>query len=262
MSIHTPLQIAELVIQSGVRKSKMPLTSLLILGFLSGAFISIGFLLDIRITALIPSEWDTLSTVLGATVFPLGLILTVLAGGELLTGNMMFMAMALFARKVGPAALLRNWFWVALANFAGAFFVAYAFGHFLGLVEGPILHKTLSIAHAKAGADFLHALVSAIGCNWLVCLGIWLGLSSQQVGGKIAGMWFPVMAFVAIGFQHVVANMFVLPMAILVGDMNWWQYLSNFVPVFLGNLIGGAVFVGLAYHLSLRPGAEQAQQRV
>lgn len=258
MSVNTPQEIAELVIQSGIRKSRMPLSALLILGFLSGAFISLGFLLDIRITALIPADWETLSTVLGATVFPLGLILTVLAGGELLTGNMMYLSMALFSRQIGVMALLRNWFWVTVANFAGAFFVAYAFGHFLGLVEGPILHKTLAIAHAKAGADFMHAFVSAIGCNWLVCLGIWLGLSSQQVGGKIIAMWFPVMAFVAIGFQHVVANMFVIPMAILVGDMGWIDYFSNFVPVFLGNVIGGSVFVGLAYYLSLQPNANKA----
>jgi len=253
MSVNTPQQIAEMVIQSGVRKSRLPLLSVLILGFLAGAFIAIGFLLDIRITALMPPAWSTLATVLGATVFPLGLILTVLAGGELLTGNMMYMAMALFARKIGLAAVLRNWFWVTLANFAGAFFVAAAFGHYLGLLEGSLLQKTLAIAHAKAGADFTHAFVSAIGCNWLVCLGIWLGMSSQQVGGKVIGMWFPVMAFVAIGFQHVVANMFVIPLAILNGDMGWADYFANFVPVFLGNLVGGAGFVGLAYFLSLQP---------
>ncbi|OLU33889.1 formate/nitrite transporter family protein [Pseudomonas sp. PA27(2017)] len=259
MSVNTPQQIAVLVIHTGVRKSRMPLPSVLILGFLAGAFIALGFLLDIRITALIPAEWESLATLLGAMVFPLGLILVVLAGGELLTGNMMYLSMALFSRQIGAAALLRNWFWVTLANFVGAFFVALAFGHFLGVIEGPILDKTLAIAHAKANAGFMHAFVSAIGCNWLVCLGIWLGLSSQQVAGKILAMWFPVMAFVAIGFQHVVANMFVLPMAILNGEMGWATYFANFVPVFLGNMIGGSVFVGLAYYLSLQPNIEPAQ---
>ena len=228
MSVNTPQQIAVLVIHTGVRKSRMPLPSVLILGFLAGAFIALGFLLDISITALIPAEWESL-------------------------------AMALYSRQIGAAALLRNWFWVTLANFVGAFFVALAFGHFLGVIEGPILDKTLAIAHAKANAGFMHAFVSAIGCNWLVCLGIWLGLSSQQVGGKILAMWFPVMAFVAIGFQHVVANMFVLPMAILNGEMGWATYFANFVPVFLGNMIGGSVFVGLAYYLSLQPNIEPAQ---
>ncbi len=251
MSLATPKEIADAVVQTGVRKSSLALLPLLILGFMAGAFIAFGFLLDIRVTAQLPHDWASLSLFLGAAVFPVGLILTVLAGGELLTGNMMFMATALFSGKIGLPALLRNWLVVTVANFIGAVFIAFFFGHFLGLAEGAFLAKSVAIAKAKVNEDFLHTFISGIGCNWLVCLAIWLGMSSKDVMGKIIGMWFPIMAFVAIGFQHVVANMFVIPLAIFVGDVSWAQFFSNFVPVFLGNAVGGALFVGIAYYVAL-----------
>lgn len=251
MSVQTPTEITNAVVQTGVRKSGLSLLSLLILGFMAGAFIALGFLLDIRVTAMLPHEWASLSLFLGAAVFPVGLILTVLAGGELLTGNMMYMATALFSGKIGIAALVRNWVVVTIANFIGAVFIAYFFGHFLGLGEGAFLAKTVAVAKAKVHADFMHAFVSAIGCNWLVCLGIWLGISSKEAIGKILGMWFPVMAFVAIGFQHVVANMFVIPLGIFAGAVTWSEYFGNFVPVFLGNAVGGGLFVGVAYYIAL-----------
>ncbi len=114
--------------------------------------------------------------------------------------------------------MLRNWFWVTTAPRPAAA-VAYFFGHLLGLTEGAFLHKTLAIAQAKVDADFLHAFISGVGCNWLVCPAVWLAFASKDVPGKVIGMWFPVMAFVAIGFQHVVANMFIIPAAIFAGGM-------------------------------------------
>lgn len=221
---------------------------MLVLGFLAGAFIAIGFLLDIRVTGIMPDEWGGLRTLIGASVFPVGLVLTIIAGGELLTGNMMTLPMALFSRQIGVAALVRNWVLVTISNFVGSIAVAYFFGHFLGLTEGDFLASTVLIAQHKVDADFWHAFVSGVGCNWLVCLAVWLGYASKDVVGKVFGIWFPVMAFVAIGFQHVVANMFVIPAAIFAGEVTWAQYLPNFISVFLGNAVGGAVFVGLAYY--------------
>ncbi|MBD1554305.1 formate/nitrite transporter family protein [Pseudomonas typographi] len=250
MSLNTPQQIAELAIETGAKKAHLPTRTLLTLGFLAGAFIAMGFLLDLHVSTMIPADWASFGNLLGAAVFPLGLILVVLGGGELLTGNMMTLPMALFSRRAGLGAVLRNWGWVTLANLLGALFIAYFFGHMLGLTEGPFLAKTLAIAKAKASADFLHAFISGIGCNWLVCLAVWLSYASKDVPGKILGMWFPVMAFVAIGFQHVVANMFILPAAIFAGALDWTTCLTNLVPVFLGNAVGGAVFVGLAYSVS------------
>ncbi|WP_106476294.1 formate/nitrite transporter family protein [Phytohalomonas tamaricis] len=253
MSLYSPQEIAALTVSAGEKKSQTPLLPLLVLGFLAGAFIATGFLLDIHVIATLPAAWGSLATFLGASVFPVGLILTILAGGELLTGNMMALPMALFARRIGVGAVIKNWVLITLANFVGSIAVAYFFGHFLGMTEGAFLAKTVGIAQAKISADFWHAFVSGVGCNWLVCLGVWLGFASKDVAGKILGIWFPVMAFVAIGFQHVVANMFVVPAAIFAGAVTWGQYLPNFVAVFLGNAVGGALFVGLAYHMAYRP---------
>lgn len=250
MPMNTPQQIADIAIETGAKKAVLRTPAILILGFLAGAFIALGFLLDIHVSTMIPADWASLGNLLGAAVFPLGLILVVLAGGELLTGNMMTLPMALFAGRIGVAQLARNWLLVTVANLLGALFVAYCFGHVVGLTEGPYLAKTLAIANAKVGASFEQAFISAIGCNWLVCLAVWLSYASKDVTGKVLGMWFPVMAFVAIGFQHIVANMFVIPAAIFAGALSWSQFVDNFVPVFLGNAVGGAVFVGLAYYVS------------
>lgn len=220
--------------------------------FLAGAFIALGFLLDIRVIGTAPKEWGSVAGFLGAAVFPVGLILTVLAGGELLTGNMMTLPMAWFSRKIGFGAVLKNWVLVTVANFIGAVFVAYFFGHVVGLTEGAFLAKTVAIATGKVHDSFGQAFISAIGCNWLVCLAVWLAYGAKDFAGKIVGIWFPVMAFVAIGFQHVVANMFVIPAAIFAGQMTWSQYFPNFAAVFLGNLVGGIVFVVSAYFIAYR----------
>jgi formate transporter len=243
-----PNQIAEHAVEAGTKKATLPVQSMLILGFLAGAFISLGYLLDIRVVAGLPSEWGTFSTFLGAAVFPLGLILIIIAGGELLTGNMMAVSIAYLSKRITIGLLLKNWFWITVSNFIGAIFVAYFFGHIVGLTEtDPFLHKTIAIADGKLDEGFFESLVSGVGCNWLVGLAVWLAYGSEDIGGKILAIWFPIMGFVAIGFQHVVANMFVIPAAIFAGYYSWGDYLRNFIPVFIGNAIGGSMFVALAY---------------
>lgn len=257
MSVNTPSRITELVIEAGTRKAHLPTRATLILGFLAGAFISLGFLLAIHVSTMIPPQWASFGTLLGAAVFPIGLKLVILAGGELLTGNMMSLPLAMFAGRIRLRAVARNWTLVTLANLLGALFVAYCFGHLLGLTEGAYLGKTLAGATSKVSADFLHAFVSGIGCNWLVCLAVWLSYASREMSGKILGIWFPIMAFVAIGFQHVVANMFLIPAAIFAGYLSWGQLAENLVAVFLGNAVGGAIFVGLAYYVSFGVPAQE-----
>nr|WP_269448521.1 formate/nitrite transporter family protein [Metabacillus kandeliae] len=244
-------------IEIGAAKVKLPFLSLLLLGFLGGAFISIGFLLDIRVSGTLPAEWGSFGTLLGAAVFPVGLILIVLGGGELITGNMMAVAIAFYAKKISAGNLLSNWFWVTVTNLIGALFVAYFFGHVVGLTEGDFLAKTTAIASGKIDESFFQVFVSAIGCNWLVCLAIWLAYGAEDVAGKIIGIWFPIMAFVAIGFQHVVANMFVIPAAIFGGKFTWLDFIGNIIPAFLGNVIGGAVFVAMIYFVSYRRNLEK-----
>ncbi len=255
MAFHTPQEIAKYAVGAGVRKAHMTIPNMLVLGFLAGAFIALGFLLDIRTIGNLPEDWGSFGSFLGGAVFPVGLILVLMAGAELLTGNMMALPLAWMAKKISFSLVLRNWFWIAVSNFVGAVFVAYFFGHIVGLTEtGPFLNKTVSIAEHKLEATFLQAFVSAIGCNWLVALAVWLAYGADDMGGKILGTWFPIMAFVTIGFQHIVANMFVIPAAIFAGHFSWIDFLVNFIPVFLGNAVGGSLFVAGAYWFTyIRP---------
>jgi formate/nitrite transporter len=248
MNYNKPDQIMEVTVENGYKKANSPLFQILILGFEAGAFIALGYLLFIRVTATLPAGLQGLSSLIGASVFPIGLILTLIAGGELLTGNMMAVPLARMAAKITTGQVLQNLLLVTLSNFVGAIFIAYFFGHVLGLTEAaPFLDKTVEIAQHKLDATFYQAFLSGIGCNWLVAAAVWLSYGAKDMTGKILGIWFPTMAFVAIGFQHVVANMFVIPAAIFAGHFSWWDYLRNFVPVFLGNAAGGSIFIAAAY---------------
>lgn len=251
MSYYNPNEMANIAVKTGVKKATLPLVNVLILGFLGGAFIALGYLFYIRVEAGLPHEWGTLNSLIGAAVFPLGLILVVVAGGELLTSNMMATAIAAFAKKITFKQMAKNWILITISNFIGALFVAYFFGHLLGFTETDIyLEKTIAIATAKVNDSFWMAFISAIGCNWLVSLGVWITYSAEDTASKIIGMLFPITAFVAIGFQHVVANMFVIPAAIFAGAFTWADYFANFFPVFLGNGVGGAVLVAGVYYVA------------
>ena len=250
MAYLKPAQIAAAMVETGVAKARNNWLNVLVLGFLAGAFIAFGFLADIRVIAGAPKEWGSIATFIGAAVFPVGLMLVVLGGGDLLTGNMMSVPLANMARRIRFGEVVKNIILVTISNFVGALFVAYFFGHVVGLThDGVYLDKLVSLAHKKIDDSFVQAFFSGIGCNWLVCLAVWLAFSTDNVSGKILGIWFPIMAFVATGFQHIVANMFLIPAAIFEGQATWAQYFTNFVPVFLGNFVGGAVFVAVAYFI-------------
>lgn len=253
MKLHKPEEIFQITINTGMKKANNPFLKTMILGFQAGAYIALGYLLYVRLTAPFTGDLEGLGKLIGASVFPIGLILTLIAGGELLTGNMMAVPLAFYAKKVNGKLLAKNIFLVTIANFLGAIFVAYFFGHVVGLTEtGHYLEATVSIAGQKLETPFLQAFISGIGCNWLVSAAVWLSYGSNDMMGKIAGIWFPVMTFVAIGFQHIVANMFIIPAAIFAGYYSWGEYFINFVPVFLGNGVGGAIFVAMAYFLAYR----------
>lgn len=262
MAFKKPPEIAQAAISAGTTKAVMPVKNMMALGFLGGAFISIGYLLDIRVVANLPHEWGTFGTFLGAAVFPLGLILILLAGGELLTGNMTAISIASLAKKVTVKQLLHNWLWITISNFIGAIFVAYVFGHIVGLTEtGPYLEKTVAVAGAKLDTGFWAAFFSGIGCNWLVGLAVWLSYGASDMTGKILAIWFPIMGFVAIGFQHVVANMFVIPAAIFAGHYSWGEYFTNFVPVYLGNAVGGGIFVAAFYWIGYKGSIQKLEKK-
>ncbi|SEO06234.1 formate/nitrite transporter [Amphibacillus marinus] len=247
MGFYSPQEIANYTVTSGSKKANYTVLQSSILGFEAGAFIALGYLLYIHVTANMPVEWGGFSAFIGASLFPLGLILTLLAGGELLTGNFMAVPLSRMEKKVRSRQVLKNILIITFSNFIGAIFVAYFFGHIVGLTENAYLETTIKLAEHKLEATFLQAFLSGIGCNWLVASAVWLSYGAKDMAGKILGIWFPTMAFVAIGFQHVVANMFLIPAAIFADHFTWLDYVYNFIPVFLGNAVGGILFVAGAY---------------
>ncbi|EHI68672.1 formate/nitrite transporter family protein [Streptococcus ictaluri] len=245
----TPEQILEATIHIGEHKIAKTAVTKAILGFIGGAMISLGYLLYVRIAASGLETFGAFSSILGACAFPIGLIIILMAGGELITGNMMAVSAAFFAKKVTASELLKNWLVITLFNIIGAVFVAFIFGHFLGLTgTGIFKQEVIEVAHAKLAASPLQAIVSGIGCNWFVGLALWLCYGANDATGKLLGTWFPVMTFVALGFQHSVANAFVIPAAIFEGGATWLDFLTNFSLVYIGNIIGGAIFVSLFYY--------------
>lgn len=243
-----PYEILQEIIDKSEAKSNAGLKMLAILSFLGGGYVGFGFLAYLRVVSGIPAEWVGLANLLGAAVFPICLICILLGGGELATGNMMLMALGKFSKKVSMLKLARNWLIVSLGNLAGAVTVAYFLGHYVGLSEGIALNKTIAIAEAKVHMDFGRAFISAIACNWMVCMGIWFYFGSKYTSGRILGMWFPVMIFVLIGLQHFVANMFIIPAGIWAGaSVSWGEFFFNMIPVFLGNVTGGIIFVSASY---------------
>lgn len=260
MSVQTSSAMAN----AGARKTRIGWPARVVLGLLGGAFIALGYLLALRVTSQVPQAWGGVVGLIGASVFPVGLILVLMAGAELVTGNMTAVPLAQLSSLVRVRVVLLNLAVVTALNFVGAVFVAYVFGHLGGLTTSPAMVQTVTdVAGHKIDATFAQAFISGIGCNWLVGLAVWLSYGAKDSVGKILSIWWPTMAFVAIGFQHVVANMFVIPAAIFEGFYTWGEAFENFVPVWLGNLVGGSVFVAGAYYVAYlrRPGSWHARTR-
>lgn len=262
----SPPEIGERVEAIGVTKARLPLLKLVMLGILAGAFIALGALFY-TVVAADASLAFGVRRVLGGLVFCLGLILVVVAGAELFTGNNL-LAMAWAEGKVTTAEVLRNWGVVALSNLAGAVAIAVLAlwaGH-AATLGGAVGDTYLRLAEAKTTLPFLQAFASGILCNVLVCLAVWMAVAGRSVVDKAVAIVFPITAFVAAGFEHSVANMYFIPMALLLKASGWTGvaaehvtlagFLGNLVPVILGNLVGGSVFVALVYHVIYRRGRE------
>jgi len=248
---YAPVEIAHKVETIGVAKANLPLLKLLALGVLAGAFIAFGgafFTLTISGSGLGFGP----TRVLGGVAFSLGLILVLIAGAELFTGNNLIV-MAWADGKVSTRQLLRNWGLVFAANFVGAMGVALMM-HWSGVLQtgdGAMAKTAMAIAAAKIDLGFWQAFVRGVLCNVLVCLAIWLCLAAHNVIGKIFAIIFPITAFVALGFEHSIANMYLIPVGILSGlqGVTALDMLANLVPVTLGNIVGGSVLVALVYHV-------------
>jgi len=248
----TPQDIAATGVKTGVTKAKLSWDKAVVAGFLAGAYIAFGGLLAITVSSgMNPELWGSLPTFFTGAVFSLGLILVVLAGSELLTGNMALVPLAAFKGRVGLRKLAENFGFVLVGNLLGSLFVAYFLAVQTGVITAePQIARLGEIAMAKGVEETeWQIFLRAVGCNWLVCLAVWMAFAAEDVAGKILAIFFPIMGFVAMGFDHVVANMFFLPAAIFAGveGIGWGDTLHNWAFAFLGNLVGAAVFVAGAY---------------
>ena len=248
---YSPAQIADRVEKVGIAKAHLPFVKLFALGILAGGFIGLGAL-SFLIVVSDASLSFAASRVLGGVAFSLGLVLVVVAGAELFTGNNL-MVMALVNRRITLRLALRNFTLVYLANFVGAVGLAWVVarsGH-LEMNEGAIREAAGHIAAAKLDLTFSEAFLRGVLCNILVCLAVWLSLAGRSVTDRILAVIFPVSAFVAAGFEHCVANMYLVPLAIFSNPeagIGWGDFLlRNLLPVTFGNLFGGAGMVGLVY---------------
>ena len=263
----SPKEIVEKVETIGVAKARLPLLSMLMLGILAGAFIGLGALYFVIVKSD-PFLGFASKQVLGGVVFSLGLILVVVAGAELFTGNNL-LAMAWADGKISTLELLRNWVVVCIGNYIGAAGLAllvYLSRH-PDMNQGAIAQEYLKIAEAKAALPFWTAFFKGMLCNTLVCMAVWMALAGRSVTDKVVAIVFPISAFVAAGFEHSVANMYFFPLAMLLQTfadagtaahtITWAGFLRNLVPVILGNIVGGSVLVGLVYHVIYRRGGDK-----
>lgn len=252
MSFKDPKEITESSIETGTSKAKLSWDKALVASFLAGAYIAFGGLLAITVTSGMPEEtWGSLPTLFTGAVFTLGLILVIVAGSELLTGNFFLVPLAAFKSRVGARRLFQNFGFVLVGNLLGSLFVAYFLAVETGVVTDDLQIARLEEIATLKGIEETEwqIFLRAVGCNWLVCLAVWMALAATDVAGKILAIFFPIMAFVAMGFDHVVANMFFLPAAIFAnaGDITWGDALHNWLFAGLGNLVGAAIFVAGAY---------------
>ncbi len=265
----SPQAVAEMVSRAvGVKKANVSLSSAVVLGILAGVYIGFGAALATLVGSDAASRLGLgAAQVLTGAVFSVGLILVVIAGAELFTGNNL-MITSVLDRQYGWRRMLERWGVVYAANFAGALLLA-GIMYESGLWKmggGAIGAKAVATAAAKVKLSFAEAFFRGIGCNWLVCLAVWMALSAKDVAGKVLAIFFPIMGFVALGYEHCVANMYFIPMGLMLksaaaaGSVNasalsWGSFLTaNLLPVTLGNVVGGAIFVGSAYWLAfMRP---------
>ena len=259
-----PSEVAETFFANAVAKAKLSISQFLLRGFLSGALL--GFATAVTFT----SAAQGLPPIVGAILFPVGFAMIVVLGLELVTGNFALMPAAILSGDVGLPRAFSNLIWVFMGNLLGGCLFAYLytavqtqFHHVPAVGQAALIvaaaqAKTIAYQHMGVAGWWL-ALVKAILCNWMVCMGVVMGITSRSTLGKIAACWLPVFTFFSLGYEHSVVNMFLIPAGMLMGApisiREWWFW--NQIPVTLGNLAGGLLFVGLPM-LWMRPTVTKA----
>ena len=272
---YAPAEVARRIETVGVAKARMATLPLLMLGMLAGAFIGLGSMLFVIVKSDATLGFAA-AQIGGGLVFSLGLLLVVVAGAELFTGNNL-LAMAWADGRITSTEVLRNWLLVGAANFVGAAGLAllvFLSGH-TGMNDGAVGRTVVKIALAKQALPAWEAFVRGILCNVLVCMAVWMAMAGRSVVDKAVAVIFPISAFVAAGFEHSIANMYLMPLAMLVQQtggaaagpvaVTGSGMAANLLAVIAGNLLGGSVLVGLSYHViyerSRQPAAASAPAR-
>lgn len=233
----------------------MPFPKVFLLGVLAGAYIAIAAVLALSVGGAVPelaaANPGLQKILFGAIGLPFGLTMVLTAGGELFTGNTALVTAAWLAGRASFGGLMRNWIASFAGNFVGSLLVVWLVAS-SGVLVGPSAAAAIAIAKAKTSLTFGTAFARGIACNWLVCLAVWLASSARDMGGKFISVLLPISAFVAIGFDHSIANMFLIPMGMKAGAsaVTIKSFLvANLLPVTLGNIVGGAVLVAAMYHI-------------
>ena len=266
----SPREVAGRIETIGVAKANLPLRSMFMLALLAGGFIGLGSIAFLLVASDAAMSFAA-SRILGGAVFSLGLMMVVVAGAELFTGNNL-LAMAWAEGRVGTRALLRNWTVVGLGNLVGAGGLALLvlLADTASVNGGLLARKAVELAAAKAALSWDVAFVRGVLCNVLVCLAVWMAAAGRSVVDKTVAIVPPITAFVALGYEHSIANMFFFPLAIglIAGDpalaalpgagaVGWTAMAKNLIPVIAGNLVGGSVLVALVYWVIYRVGASR-----
>jgi formate/nitrite transporter len=268
----TPPELAKALVGAGVKKATLPIGKMVLLGILAGVYI--GFAAHLATT--VATGWTIggeaalfgLQKFFIGAVFSVGLMLVIIPGSELFTGNNL-LTVALCHGKLGFGGVLRNWIPVYIANLVGSIILALLIAAGSGLLNGKVGGTAINIALGKVAAADGHNVeffFRAICCNFLVCLAVMMAISAKDIGGKVWAIFFPIMAFVTSGFEHCVANMYFIPAGIFakafpgaeaasgktseqLAGLNWsTMWTNNLITVTLGNIVGGAVFVGVVYY--------------
>ncbi|HZE83162.1 MAG TPA: formate/nitrite transporter family protein [Puia sp.] len=256
MDYVSPKDVAGAIMNAAVNKSSLSIKDLLIRGSLSGA------LLAISVTLAYSAVTQTKIPLVGALVFPVGFAIIIILGLELVTGSFCLIPLAWFEKKIGAGTMLKNLFWVFTGNLAGSLLFAVLYWAAssemgtkaeLGAIEKMLVTaaENKTIVYASHGAAGLFsAFVKAILCNWMVCMGVVMALTSKSTIGKILAAGIPIFIFFALGYEHAVVNMFVIPAGMMFGAKvsiaGWWFY--NQLIVTLGNIVGGLLFTGVAIY--------------
>lgn len=262
--MHTPSDISKIYSQAGAKKTNTPALKLFVLAIFAGAFIALGAFGSQSVAVSIGQA--SLGKFLGSLVFPVGLLMVIVAGGELFTGNSLII-ISVLDKKAKLTGMLKNWIIVYIGNFVGSMLIVLllAYGHMFSMYNNELANVAVNAAASKCSLSFQDAILRGILCNILVCISVWISFSAEDAGGKILGLFLPIMLFVVSGYEHCVANMYFVPAGIVVSGnygivadgLSWGSFLlNNLLPVTIGNVIGGACMVGIGYYYSYLSGSK------